>query len=86
MATIKYKDKSIEVKDGSAIKETCKDLGVPFGCEDGICGTCMIQIESGSENLNEQNQKEKDLYLDKNIRLACQAKIKSGTIKIKLFE
>jgi len=73
MATIKNKKmgKQIQIKDGSKIKESCEKLGVPFGCEDGRCGTCMIKISEGENNLSELNEKENDLGRDKNNRLAC---------------
>lgn len=75
-------NESREVEDGKEIRMACEDLGVPFGCRDGICGTCMIDIVEGSENLNELNQKEKDLERDRDHRLACQGRINEGTVKI----
>jgi len=72
-----------EVKDGEPIAEAAKDLGIPFSCEDGICGTCMIEILEGKENLSELNQEEQDMGMDRETRLACQCKIKSGLVKIK---
>jgi ferredoxin len=70
------------VEDGFPIRIACEKLGVPFGCRDGLCGTCMIDIIEGEENLNDLNQKENDLNRDKTHRLACQCKIKQGLIKI----
>jgi ferredoxin len=70
------------VEDGFPIRMASEKLGVPFGCRDGLCGTCMIDIIEGEENLNELNQKELDLMRDKTHRLACQCKIKQGLIKI----
>lgn len=75
--------KEKEVPDGEPIKEACKELGIPFGCEDGQCGTCMIEVEEGQENLGELNDKEKNMGMDETHRLACQCKLKSGLIKIK---
>ncbi len=85
MAKIIFSDdgKEIEVKDGEPIKDACENLGVPFSCSEGICGTCMVDVLEGQENLSELTQEEKDMGRDKNHRLACQCKIKSGTIKIK---
>ena len=73
-----------ETPDNDSIKETCEEqLGIPFGCKNGICGVCRINIEEGIENLSEKNEKEEDMFPDKpDIRLACQSKIKEGTIKI----
>lgn len=72
----------IEVKDGEPIREACKNLGVPFACEEGICGSCMIDIIKGKENLTELTENEKYLDRDEKHRLACQCKIKKGEIEI----
>lgn len=74
--------KSVEVKDDSQIREACDKLGVPFGCKNGNCGTCMIDVVEGEENLSELTQSEHDLKRDKKHRLACQCKIKSGDVVI----
>ena len=72
-----------EIPDGSKIREACEELGVPFSCTNGICGTCMIEIVSGEKNFSDLTQAEKDLERDEKHRLACQCKIKSGFVKIK---
>ena len=82
MAIIKTEDKQIELPDDSSVKETCKELGIVFGCEDGRCGTCTTNVLEGMENLLPKNEKEQDMDLDNNERLMCQCKIKSGEIKI----
>lgn len=74
--------KEIEIKDGENIREGCEKLGVPFGCNEGICGLCAINILEGEENLSELTEQEKTLSRDKKHRLACQAKIKKGKVKI----
>lgn len=71
------------IPDGSPIKGSCMELGVPFSCEDGICGTCMIDIIEGEENLSNLTPQEIDLMRDKKHRLACQCKIKGGIVKIR---
>jgi ferredoxin len=76
--------KTAEVQEGEWIQESAEKVGVPFGCEEGICGTCMIDIEEGAENLSELTEPEEDLMRDKNHRLACQCKIKKGEVKFKL--
>ena len=84
MAIIQKNDKKVELPDDYPIREACMELDVPFGCQSGLCGTCKIDILEGAENLSELNQEEKEMGdRDENHRLACQAKIKSGLIKIK---
>lgn len=75
-------NKEKEVFDNEPIQKACEKLGIPFQCEDGICGTCMIDIVKGEENLSELTEKEKDLDRDKKHRLACQCKIKKGNVEI----
>lgn len=74
----------VDLEEGSSITEACEDAGVPFACTEGVCGTCVIEVTEGMENLSPFNQAEADFLgdLDKE-RLACQCKIKSGCVKIK---
>ena len=85
MAKIKTDEKEVEVADGSAIKSACEELGVLFSCEDGVCGTCLIEVEDGMDNLSICTKKEKNMGIDGNFRLACQCKIKDGEVKIKTY-
>ncbi len=82
MAKIIAYGKEQELPDGSPIINACEQLGVPFGCRAGQCGTCMITIEEGMENLEPKNYREVEMGLGDNQRLACQAKIRLGTVKI----
>lgn len=72
-----------DVPDGTQIAEFCEKAGIPFSCNSGVCGTCQIEVLEGAENLNELNQEEKDLGMDRNNRLGCQCKILSGVVKVK---
>jgi ferredoxin len=72
----------IEVKDGDNIKEACEKLGVPFGCQNGLCGTCMIDIDSGEENLSDLTEEEEILERNRKHRLACQCRIKKGEVGV----
>ncbi|MDP3728906.1 MAG: 2Fe-2S iron-sulfur cluster binding domain-containing protein [bacterium] len=83
MAKLLYNGKEIEVKDGEAIKDYVRELGVPFGCEHGVCGTCQIDIVSGEENLNALNEAEEDMGRDRTHRLACQCKVLKGNVEIR---
>ena len=84
MAKLILEDKEKEIADDSEIKDICEnEFNIPFGCKDGICGTCIINVDEGNENLSEKNEKEKDMLPDNdNERLACQCKIKKGIVKI----
>ena len=73
---------SKDIKDGDKIKNAAEEMGVLFGCEDGICGTCMIDVVKGEKNLSDITQPEKDLERDEKHRLACQCKMKKGEVVI----
>jgi len=83
MASIKLDSKTAEQPDNKPIIDSCKKLGIPFGCQDGSCGTCMIFVLEGMEHLSEFNAKEKELGIEVPHRLACQCVLKKGMIKVK---
>jgi ferredoxin len=65
-----------------------QDLKLPHGCLAGSCGSCRIQVISGSENLAPMGAVEADTvahiegnYPGKTVRLSCRAKI-LGDIEI----
>ena len=73
-----------EVEDGEPIASACEEAGVPFACTEGVCGTCVIEVVQGMENLSPPTQEEKDFLGESpHERLACQCKLRSGLIKIK---
>ena len=86
MAKLFFEDneEEIDLPDGSPIAEFCEQAGVPFACTEGVCGTCVIEVTDGMENLSEFNQAEADFLgeLDRE-RLACQCKIRGGCVKVK---
>lgn len=75
-------NKSVEAPSGELLREVCQknDLTLPFGCENGLCGTCLVAIKAGAENLTEKTAQEKEtlevLLAYDDQRLACQCKIK----------
>lgn len=86
MAWIEFNDgeEEVEVEDGARIKGVCEDAGVPFACEEGICGTCVVEVEEGEENLSEYTPEEVDFLGDEGCeRLACQCRIRCGRVKLK---
>jgi ferredoxin len=76
----------IEVEDGSEISEACESAGVPFACgSEGICGSCMVEVVEGMENLSSPTEAEKAFIGedDPDNRLACQCKILRKTVKLR---
>ncbi len=84
MAILKTDAKEITLNDGAAVIDAAEELGVPFGCRQGICGACKTEVVEGMENLGEKNAEENDMALEPNERLMCQCKIVKGTVKIKV--
>jgi len=84
MGKIYLNDEEIEIEDGAPIKDKVEEAGVPFCCEEGVCGTCVIEVEEGMENLSEYNSEEEDFLGEMDTeRLACQCRILKGTVKLK---
>jgi ferredoxin len=86
MAKLIFQDsgEEYELPDGSSIIEACEEAGVPFACTEGVCGTCVIEVVEGMENLSEFNQAESDFLGEMGCeRLACQCKLKRGCVKVK---
>ncbi len=86
MAKLKFETTSEEVDlpDNSPIQEVCEEAGVPFACTEGVCGTCVVEVVDGKENLSEQTQEEEDFLGEgcTDERLACQCKILGGEVTI----
>lgn len=80
----KNTDEEIELEEDSPIAQVCEDAGVPFACTEGVCGTCVIEVLNGKENLSDPTQEEKDFLGEGTCgeRLACQCKIKQGNVTI----
>ena len=85
--TIANEKVSFELPDGARLLDYAKEFsGMPFGCENGECGTCICLITKGSQNVERKNQRE-EMTLAKigtypSQRLACQLKIKRGEVEI----
>jgi ferredoxin len=84
MATIRFEGEAREIADQTRVFETCEELGMPFGCTEGICGTCRCTVVSGMENLRPLNDKEEDMDLGRDERLACQCVILGGTVEFSI--
>ncbi len=73
-----------ELEEGAPIASLCEEAGVPFACTEGICGTCVIEVREGMENLSDFSQEELDFLGEPGCeRLACQCKIRQGSVKIR---
>jgi ferredoxin len=86
MARLIFEDtgEEAELETGASIIEVCEKAGVPFACTEGVCGTCVIQVTEGMENLSPFNEAEADFLGDlDDERLACQCKILGGCVKVK---
>jgi len=78
-----HQNEEKELEDGESIIQACEEAGVPFACTEGVCGTCVIEVVEGMENLSPFTQEESDFLGDQNKeRLACQCKIRGGCVKI----
>lgn len=83
MAKIMFSGKEKGLKNNESIAEASEELGITFGCHDGLCGACLVAVESGMENLTYLTKNEEIFGLEDDQRLACQVKIKSGTVKLR---
>lgn len=87
MATLQFdhNGEEVEINEGEGIAEKCEEAGIPFACTEGVCGTCVIEISEGMENLSEPTQEEKDFLGDDTNceRLACQCKVMKGKVRIR---
>lgn len=87
MATLVFDNngEEVDLPDSSPISEACEEAGVPFACTEGVCGTCVIEIVEGKENLSKPTKEEEDFLGEgtSHERLACQCRIKQGIVRIK---
>ncbi|DAB37139.1 MAG: (2Fe-2S)-binding protein [Epsilonproteobacteria bacterium] len=85
---------AVNVKPGATIQDVVEASGsaLPFGCRDGQCGTCAVEIVQGMEFLSPKTDKEikvlKEILASTctpNTRLSCQMKIEkpNGVVRIK---
>ncbi len=72
-----------ELAEGEPIAELCEEQGVPFACTEGVCGTCVIEVLEGMENLSPMTQEEKDFLGEQDReRLACQCKMLGNCVRL----
>ncbi len=85
--TVRTEGTSFEVPDGSRFYEYAQEnTSILFGCGKGECGTCIITIVRGRENLNTPAHDEwlklQKMGATPGQRLACQMIVKKGEIEI----
>ncbi|MGB0682327.1 MAG: 2Fe-2S iron-sulfur cluster-binding protein [Magnetovibrionaceae bacterium] len=79
---------SVTVPVGTRVIEVSEKAGsgITYGCRECDCGTCMIKVEEGMENLSNPSMIEdkvlKEHMAGKKFRLACQAQV-HGDVTIK---
>ncbi|MDB6130825.1 MAG: ferredoxin [Verrucomicrobiales bacterium] len=88
--TILPSNATAEVEPGELLIEAGEKAGVEMeaGCFNCSCGTCVVEVVSGMEGLEEPTAEELDV-LDswskdpEKFRLTCCVKVKSGEIVIR---
>ncbi|MBK1701243.1 2Fe-2S iron-sulfur cluster-binding protein [Thiococcus pfennigii] len=82
-ANITFDDigKTVSVPAGTRVIEVSERIGagILYGCREGDCGTCMMQVLEGRDNLTEPSVLEEKVLRENmangHDRLACQAQI-----------
>lgn len=83
---------AINVKPGESLQDVMEKMGsgLPFGCRDGECGTCIVEVQSGMDFLSPKTDKEKKVLgnfpdASPNARLVCQMKVQKhdGLVRLK---
>ena len=90
-ATITFEDinVTVTVPAGTRVIEISEKVGsgITYGCREGDCGTCMMKVDEGWNNLSEASVLEdkilRDNFAGKHIRLACQAQVLGGELKVR---
>jgi ferredoxin len=88
--TIQNHKKSAEIPDGElTILQAGEKAGVDmeFGCRDCSCGTCVVEVVSGMENLSPATAEEIDVLDTWNrdpekYRLTCCTKVMKGEVVV----
>lgn len=82
-------DVTITVPAGTRVIEISDKLnsGIIYGCREGDCGTCLMKVVEGMENLSEPSALEtrvlKEHFVGPDARLACQAQVLGGEIVVR---
>lgn len=74
-----------EVPDDSSLEGPCREAGVPIVCNEGFCGTCVVEVDS-NDNLSPPTEAELNFLGEEGVkkeRMACQCRILKDQVKIK---
>lgn len=80
---------TVTVPAGTRVIEISDKLnsGIIYGCREGDCGTCLMKVVQGMENLSEPSTLEtkvlKEHFAGRDVRLACQAQALGGEIVVR---
>lgn len=75
MAFLNNAKQQIKVAPDAPLVAAAEELGVPFSCTEGNCGTCLVRVLRGMEHLKPLNEQEDIFGLHANERLLCQARV-----------
>lgn len=80
---------TLTVPAGTRLIEISEQVGagITYGCREGECGSCMMRIVSGMENMSERSVLEERILQEnmagRDNRLACQAQVLGGEIVVR---
>ncbi|MGB5064185.1 MAG: 2Fe-2S iron-sulfur cluster-binding protein [Candidatus Competibacter sp.] len=80
---------TVTVPAGTRVIEISDKLnsGIIYGCREGDCGTCLMKVVQGMENLSEPSALEtrvlQEHFAGRDVRLACQAQALGGEIVVR---
>ncbi len=81
-------DLTVSVPVGVRVIEISEKVGsgLIYGCREGDCGTCLMKVISGADNLSTPSVVEekvlRDNHAGRDTRLACQAQV-LGDVTVK---
>lgn len=80
----------LDLPEGANFREAVQNGGgtILFGCEQGVCGTCLVTVEEGMENIADKTEQEEQTLqvfsAEDNQRLTCQCNMKGpGDVTIR---
>lgn len=80
---------TVTVPAGTRLIEISEKVGagITYGCREGECGTCMMKIVAGMENMTERSVLEDKVLQEqmagRSNRLACQAQVLGGDVVVR---